>query len=231
MFTEIPMDTINLNFTVEEWLNSETAEVTINVDASLDAEGHELKQKVSDALAELNDSVTWRYSRVNRSRDRTGRETWQIGAQARMTDDALDDLSGKCRKLGEPGLQFRVGSVDYTPTAEAVETLNRSLREKVNELIENELVRLKAELINRTWRVSTIQYGIHSNYSNAAGARGAQAQAQVLMAQSLEVGAGYDELEDGTDGIGSGGFEVSQKMTLNANVEISSTVVGFDLAV
>lgn len=225
MANHIPMDIINLNFTVEEWLDSETAEVTIDVDASLDADGRELKQKVKDSLTALNDSVTWRFSRVNRSRDRAGRETWQIGAQARMTDSALDDLAGKCRKLGEPGLQFRIGNVDYSPTAEAVETLNRSLREKINALIENELTRLKTELPDREWRVGNVQYGAHLSFSNSRVA-GPNLNQTLMGASTQTMAVTYDEIADGTDdgGAGSGGFEVSQKVTLTAQVDISSTV-------
>lgn len=228
MANHIPMDIINLSFTVEEWLDTETAEVTIDVDASLDSDGRELKQKVRNALAELNDSVNWRFSRVSRSRDRSGRETWQIGAQARMSDNALDDLSGKCRKLGEPGLQFRVGYVDYSPTAEAVEILNRSLRERINELIQNELARLRVELPDREWRVGNVQYGGHSSFSNTrVGVAGSNLnQALVGATQTMHMTT-YDEESAGdTDGVGSGGFEISQKVTLTAQVDISSTVFG-----
>jgi len=224
-YDEVPMDNINLTFTVEEWLNSETAEVTIDVDASLDVDGHALKQKVRDALKQINDSVTWRFSRVNRSRDRAGRETWRIGAQARIIDDELDNLSGRCRELSEPGLQFRVGNVCYSPKAETVENLNRELRSKINKLITAELSKLNTELKGRQWRVSSIQFGQDMSYSNM---RAAAAAPQIMMASS----GGYDEnapdMAVAESSVGSGGFEVSQKVTLAASVTISSTVSGFE---
>ncbi len=225
-FSEVPMDDINLTFTVEEWLNSETAEVTIDVDASLDVDGHALKQKVRDALKQINDSVTWRFSRVNRSRDRAGRETWQIGAQARIIDDELDNLSGRCRELSEPGLQFRVGNVCYSPKAETVEKLNRELRSNINKLIAAELNHLNKELKNRLWRVSNIHFGQDMSYSNMRAA----ATPQIMMAAAVSAG-GYDEnapdMAIAESSVGSGGFEVSQKVTLTASVTISSTVDGF----
>lgn len=221
-----PMDTVNLEFAVEEWLNSGTAEVTIDIDASIEgAEGLELRQTIKDSLAEIIPDVEWRFSRVNRSRDRTGRENWQIGAQARVEEEQLNDLSGKCKKLGAVGLQFRIGYVDYSPTKEAIEELNRGLREKINNLITLELYNLAAELPDRVWRVSSVQYGADMSFSNIrVGNVGLDSAPQAVMM------ATYDD-DGGDDAVGSGGFEISQKVTLSANVTISSTVVGFDIAV
>lgn len=228
-----PMDVVHLEFAVEEWLNSGTAEVTIDIDASIEgAEGLELRQTIKDSLAEIIPNVEWRFSRVNRSRDRTGRENWQIGAQARVEEELLNDLSGKCKKLGAVGLQFRVGYVDYSPTKEAIEELNRTLRSKINELVSDELGRLSAELPNRDWRVSSVQYGADMSFSNVrVGNVGlGSVPHAVMMATSVD-SAAYNDDDGGDDAVGSGGFEISQKVTLSASVTISSTVVGFDKAV
>lgn len=220
----IPMDAVHLEFTVEEWLNSGTAEVTIDIDASIEgAEGLELRQTIKNSLAEIIPNVEWRFSRVNRSRDRTGRETWRIGAQARVEEELLNDLSGKCKKLGAVGLQFRVGYVDYSPTKEAVEELNRTLRLKINTLVANELTKISIELPDREWRVSGIEYGGEMSVSNFRMSPKGQGQ---IMASAVNHIESYDD-DGGDDAVGSGGFEISQKITLHASVTISSTVVGF----
>ena len=228
---QVPMDTISLNFEVEEWMNSETAEVTIIVDASLEnTDGFELKLTINSALEKIIPGVVWRYSQVNRSRDRTGRETWQLGIQARVTDEILDGISVRARNLGVPGLQFRIGNVDYTPTAAAVEDLNRTLRSKLNTMIADELNVLNTELVGRTWRVSNVHYGNHMDASNF---RASAVPSQIMVASAgLGDGVqhGYNEADSSDDGVGSGGFDVSQKVTLTANVVISSTVAGFESA-
>ena len=202
----IPMDTVHLEFAVEEWLNSGTAEVTIDIDASIEgAEGLELRQTIKDSLAEILPNVEWRFSRVNRSRDRTGRENWQIGAQARVEEEQLNDLSGRCKKLGAVGLQFRVGYVDYSPTKKAIEELNRTLRAKSNVLVSDELVIRGTELTQRNWRVSSIQYGVYMSCSNVR--MQSKGQGAVLMASAMNVGYDDDVESDVTDGAaGSGGF-------------------------
>ncbi len=224
---QVPMDTISLNFEVEEWMNSETAEVTIIVDASLEnTDGFELKLTINSALEKIIPGVVWRYSQVNRSRDRTGRETWQLGIQARVTDEILDGISVRARNLGMPGLQFRIGNVDYTPTAEAVQELNRTLRSKLNAMITAELEMLNSELTGRTWRVSNVHYGNHMDSSNFR----ASSSSQILVAAAGMATQHYDESDSSDDEDGAGGFDVSQKVTLTANVVISSTVAGFESA-
>lgn len=227
----IPMDTVHLEFSVEEWLNSGTAEVTIDIDASIEgAEGLELRKTIKDSLTELMPNSEWRFCRVNRSRDRSGRETWRIGAQTRVDEEQLNDLSGRCKKLGAVGLQFRVGYVDYSPTKEAIEDLNRVLRQKINDLITQELYDLATELPDRKWRVSSVHYGVDMSASNIR--MHSKGSGQIMMATAMSVESAYDNDVDEEEGaVGSGGFEISQKMTLEASVTISSTVEGFDTAV
>ena len=97
-------------------------------------------------------------------------------------------------------------------------------------MITAELQKLNSELPGRTWRVSNVHYGQHMDISNFRGGKN-----QIMaMAMSETVGASmpqdYNEEDSDDDGVGSGGFDVSQKVTLSANVTISSTVNGFTSA-
>ncbi len=228
MATNVPMDNLSLSFTVEEWLDSNTAELTIDVDASVgvddDDDSVDLRTEIREALTELVD-VEWRFVRVNRHTDRTGREAWRVSAQARVDEGEITNLGVRTKEVGRVGLQFRVGLVDYSPTQEAVEELNRILRSKVNALVSKELEALNGESPGRDWRVASVSYDNNMSYSNAR-AGGNQPMIMAAMASK----GGYDmELEDvgaeaSGDSGGFGGFEVSQKVTFTANVIIASTV-------
>ncbi len=226
MANNLPMDTLNLSFTVEDWLDSETAELTIDIDASVEgSDALELRTDIKNSLKELIDTE-WRFVRVNRHTDRTGREAWQVAAQARVDESEISNLGGRTKKLGRVGLQYRVGRVDYSPTQNQVEELNRNLRTKVNQLISDELSVLDSELAGRRWRVSSVNYDNSMSYSNARMG----GHQSMIMAASVSNATGYDmDIEAGADddSSGFGGFEISQKVVFTANVVLSSTVDGF----
>lgn len=218
---DIPMDNINLSFTVEDWINSNTAEVTMTVNASTEGQdGLDLRTEIKEALETLVDTE-WRFIDINRSTGRSGLEEWNVIAQARVEEKDLNNLPSRAKELGRKGLQYRVGNVDFTPTKEQFEGLYRDLRSKINGLISEELSTLNTELSGRKWRVGGVNY----NFGNApmAHARGAN----VMMAMAVNAVPDMDFDDAGGAPGDFGGFEVSQKIELSATVMVSSVVDGF----
>ena len=217
----IPMDDINLSFTVEDWINSNTAEVTMTVNASTEGQdGLDLRTEIKEALETLVDTE-WRFIDISRNTGRSGLEEWNVMAQARVEEKDLNNLPSRAKELGRKGLQYRVGNVDFTPTKEQFEDLYRDLRSKINRLISEELSTLNSELPGRKWRVGAINYNFGP--MPMAHARGAP----VMMAMSAAAVPNMDfEDADGAPG-DFGGFEVSQKIELSATVTVSSVVDGF----
>lgn len=220
----VPMDVLNLSFTVEDWLESDTAELTIDIDASADdTDSVELRSTIKDSLKKLIDTE-WRFVRVRRYTDRSGREAWQVAAQARVPENEISNLGSRTKALGKVGLQFRVGNVDYSPTKEQVEELKRKMRSKVNKLITDELTALNSELSGRQWRVSTVTYDDNMSFANTRG------NALVGAVGTAAMNATYNGVEADADAAegGFGGFEVSQKVIFNTTVLLSSVVDGFE---
>lgn len=218
----IPMDNINLSFTVEDWINSNTAEVTMTVSASTEGQdGLDLRTEIKEALETLVDTE-WRFVDINRSTGRSGLEEWNVTAQARVEEKDLNNLPSRAKDLGRKGLQYRVGNVDFTPTKIQFEDLYRQLRSKINELIETEIKTLRTELPGRKWRVGTVDYNFgHAPIMHARGAN-------VLVATAMTANAISDtEFEDAGGSGDFGGFEVSQKIQLSATVTVASVVDGF----
>ena len=218
---DIPMDNINLSFTVEDWINSNTAEVTMTVNASTEGQdGLDLRTEIKEALESLVDTE-WRFIDISRNTGRSGLEEWNVTAQARVEEKDLNNLPSRAKELGRKGLQYRVGNVDFTPTKEQFEDLYRNLRSKINGLINEELGTLSTELPDRKWRVGAVNYNFGQGSLAVAGGR------NVMMAMSANAvpDMGFD------DDVGSagdfGGFEVSQKIELSATVIVASVVDGF----
>ncbi len=217
----IPMDDINLSFTVEDWINSNTAEVTMTVNASTEGQdGLDLRTEIKEALETLVDTE-WRFIDISRNTGRSGLEEWNVMAQARVEEKDLNNLPSRAKELGRKGLQYRVGNVDFTPTKEQFEDLYRDLRSKINGLISEELSTLNTELSGRKWRVGGVNYNFGSAPMSHARA------GHVMVAMSANAVPDMD-FEDAGSGAGDfGGFEVSQKIELSATVTVSSVVDGF----
>lgn len=219
----IPMDNISLSFTVEDWINSDTAEVTMSVNASTEGQdGLDLRTEIKEALESLVDTE-WRFIDINRSTGRSGLEEWNVTAQARVEEKDLNNLPSRAKELGRKGLQYRVGNVDFTPTKEQFEDLYRNLRSKINGLINEELRTLSTELPDRKWRVGAVNYNFGQGpLVGVAGGR------NVIMAMTANAvpDMGFDDDVDSSAG-DFGGFEVSQKIELSATVIVASVVDGF----
>ena len=216
------MDNISLSFTVEDWINSNTAEVTMTVSASTEGrDGLDLRTEIKEALETLV-NTEWRFIDINRSTGRSGLEEWNVTAQARVEEKDLNNLPSRAKDLGRKGLQYRVGNVDFTPTKIQFEGLYRDLRSKINRLIEAEIKTLQTELPGRKWRVSAITYDF--GQLPMPHGRGAN----IMMAMTANAVPDMD-LEDAGAATGDfGGFEVSQKVELSATVTVASVVDGFD---
>ena len=217
------MDNISLSFTVEDWINSNTAEVTMTVSASTEGrDGLDLRTEIKEALETLVDTE-WRFTDIDRSTGRSGLEEWNVTAQARVEEKDLNNLPSRAKDLGRKGLQYRVGNVDFTPTKIQFEGLYRDLRSKINRLIEAEIKTLQTELPGRKWRVSAITYDF-----GQGPLMGAAAGRHLMMAMTANTVPDMD-LEDAGAATGDfGGFEVSQKVELSATVTVASVVDGFD---
>jgi len=231
MVNNVPMDNVQLNFTVEDWISSDSAEVTVTINATTNGEaGGNLKDEIRDSLKDLVD-VEWRFTNVHRSVSRSGMEEWLITAQARIGENDMNNINAQAKKLGRSGLKIRVQYVDYSPTKEQYEELYSQLRESIYEMVNGELTRLNSELSDREWRIAAVNF----NHSGATHQQH-RGQPMVMMAASANVasmetvGAGYDgdDLEEDGSGEGFSGFKVSEKVEMNANVVIQSTVKGFD---
>ena len=222
----IPMDVLNISFVVEDWLDSDTAEVTIDINASVDNDDStDLRSEIKESLKKLVDAE-WRLVKISRHSDKVGREAWNLTAKARVKEEDTNKLSARTKKLGRVGLQYRVLSVDFTPTMTQVEELNRTMRSKINGLIANELERLNEELPGRDWRVSSVSYGNDGNMFFPQSAKNYRAANN--YANTMAVSATMMDDDEAADGAaGMGGFEVSQKVVYTAQVAISSVVEGF----
>src|SRR3954465_5812717 len=126
------MDQVVLDLTAEDWVGTETARGTVSADpaATGPAAGTQRADllKAIDGLAPDSD---WRIVSFDRSTDQAGLERWRAVAEARLRENALGGLAAKARQFSRPGLQPRIGSIDFPPTLGETEAVRARLRAEI----------------------------------------------------------------------------------------------------
>ena len=190
---------INYQTSAEGWVASQTAEVTIDVSASLTEQ--QLAKAHTDMLDKLNSLVKadWHITQFNRNPNQSGLEQLQVEATARLPEEALVNIRSQAKKISKEGETFTVGNIDFTPTLADMMAERETLREQVYEQIQKELVTL-----NKMY--SPQHYVVHDINFGEATTPQPQIRAMVATAQVA----------------GNAPLTVQNKLTLTAYVSLAS---------
>jgi hypothetical protein len=153
------MDQVVLDLTAEDWVGTETARVTVSADAA--ASGADAGTQRSDLLTAINGltpGTQWRIVSFDRSTDQAGLERWRALAEARLPETALGGLSDKARQASRPGLQLRIGSIEFTPTLAETEAVRARLRAEIYGKAASELDALERSFPGRKFRIGNIDF-------------------------------------------------------------------------
>jgi hypothetical protein len=133
---------VTYQINAEEWAVTNTAKVTVSVDAALDKIGlASINQQVIANLKKIADA-DWHISNFTRSQDKTGLETVHVEAEARLPETALSGLRDKAKSISKPGETYQVAGIDFSPSNAEMEQARNDLRAKVFAAIKQEIARL-----------------------------------------------------------------------------------------
>lgn len=151
-------DSVSLNLSVEDWVKTETALVTLVVDVAGSGEGTNLRGDILKAVAGVADRAEWRFIAMDKQNDSAGLDRWQALLQARLPESQLPALNDRTKKASRSGLQVRVGSVAFDPTLAETETTRAALRDQLYAQVNAELKRLNGAFPGRNYRVAGIDF-------------------------------------------------------------------------
>ena len=92
------IDTVSFNVSVEDWVKTETALVTLVVDIAGNGNGGTVRSDVLKAVAGVADKAEWRIVAMNPQSDSAGLERWQAQLQARLPEGQLSALGDRAKK-------------------------------------------------------------------------------------------------------------------------------------
>lgn len=199
-------NTIDYQLSVEQWVNTNTAKVSVMVNASLDQTAmQDLQQKIEQSLTSIA-KVDWRIVRFDRTESQSGLESVNVRAEARIPTVQISDIRKKAEDLSKPGIKYQVTGISYAPTLAETQKAQASLRNDIYQKVHNEINALD-KMYNADFYVSNIVFitgGMpipRAQYKDAAGVN--------MMARASSAP------QPGN---------VSQKISMSAEVILASTV-------
>lgn len=111
------LNKVTLQLRAEQWVTTKTALVNVGVNAAVTDQGIEkIQNDVMQKLNKLSDKGEWHIVSYNRQLDRSGLESIQMTAQARLPQSELANLRDKAKSLSKPGETFTIDAVQFTPS-------------------------------------------------------------------------------------------------------------------
>jgi len=202
-------DKIVFELRAEEWIESDSANVSVVVDAAgAAADLAALRTDIREVLARLADSADWRIVRFNRNQGATGLETWRVVAEARLPETLLADIHQMADKASRPGMRARVAHIDFAPTLAEREAALSRLRAELYRMAGKELAQMRTVAGNAGLRLHRVDYA---------------APHFVAQARPLEVAArrGRDQIAAGRAAAGS---LAAQPLIVSTLVGLAATV-------
>lgn len=139
------LNKISYQSTVEKWATTNTARVTINMDAMLDKVGlSNINNYVVANLNKIAADAGWHVTQFNRSQDKSGLETLHVEAEARLPQTALAGLRDKAKGISKSGETYTVGDIDFAPDLQEVEKTHAAARADIYAQVKEEIARLNA---------------------------------------------------------------------------------------
>ncbi|TAK75313.1 MAG: hypothetical protein EPO11_05620 [Gammaproteobacteria bacterium] len=126
------LNRVTLQLHAEEWVTTKTALVSVGVNAAVTDQGIEkIQNDVLQQLKQLSAQADWHIVSFDRQLDKSGLETIQIAAQARLQQPELVNLRGKAKAMSKPGETFTIDNVQFIPSEEELRQANNDLRNSI----------------------------------------------------------------------------------------------------
>lgn len=134
------LNKVTLQLHTEQWVTTKTALVSVGVNAAVTDQGIEkIQADVMQKLSQLSAKDEWHIVSFNRQQDKSGLESIQITAQARMQQSELASMRDKAKAISIPGETFTIDDVQFTPSDDEQRQANITLRNNLYQQAKTEM--------------------------------------------------------------------------------------------
>lgn len=185
------LDTVTLELNAEQWVVTQSALVTVGVNASVTGGGLDKTQNtIMTKLNQFSNKGVWRIVSFNRSLNQSGLEQIQIAAQARLPSSDLAGLRDKVKAISKPGETYTLDNVEFVPSEIELRDANTNLRAVIYQQAKNELATLAKFYPDQRYYIHRIDFINRSNPQpmNAMYMKAAMTSAASNISSSVSVG-------------------------------------------
>lgn len=151
----IPLNRITLQINAEKWVSTQSAQIIVAIDASVsETELGKVRAEMLQKLSQLA-NTDWHITAFDRNLDQSGLEHLAVQAEARLSENALNDLRDKTKALNKPGMSFTISAINFIPTLVELEQARNDLRNEIYAM-----AKMEADKMNKLY--SGQQYFIHA---------------------------------------------------------------------
>lgn len=153
------LDRVEFDLSAEQWVATNTARVTVQVNASLnDEQLASAQHDTLQTLQKLNQSAEWHITQFDRQPGKSGLEQLTVLAETRLPEVALTGLRAKAKTASQPGRAVKIVDIEFTPSDREMEQARSALREQIYQDANAELARLNKVYPGQRFRVHQIEF-------------------------------------------------------------------------
>jgi hypothetical protein len=158
-----PTNLITMPLQSQMWVNSHSAKVIVNVDASVSNKGLGMLRRA--VRGNLNKVVrgSWHITQFSRVQDSSGLEKVNVTAQVRVPDSQLSSVRAHAKALSQPGVKYRIADIQFTPSANQFSQTKTMLRAHIYQKAQAEIQQLNKTFAPQRFKLFKINF--QSNYA------------------------------------------------------------------
>lgn len=208
-FADSNLNMVQMQLQAEEWVNTQSAEVSVFIDGTLDkTNALQMRDQIKAKLSQLA-NVEWHLTQFEINKNESGLEQLHIEALARVPENFVIGLRDKAKDLSKPGATFKIMRMDFTPTLAEIENSRGNLRSKLYTAVREEVARINKFYPEQKYILQSI------NFQEVGGGVPMPYAANKMM--TMAAGAPRSAVVDTTTNLA-----VSNKMQMTALVVLTT---------
>jgi hypothetical protein len=153
------LDKVSFQLKAEKWVTTKTADVFVGINAAVaDAGIEKIQNQVLAQLAQLSSQGEWHIISYTRQQDKSGLESIQISAEARLPQSDLATIRSKAKAISKPGNTYTVDDVQFTPSEDEITQANVLLRSSIYQQAKTEIDILNKQFPDQKYNLYRIEF-------------------------------------------------------------------------
>lgn len=141
-FADSNLNQVQMQLSAEDWVNTQSAEVTVAIDGVLDKTGaFAMRDQINVNLKTLA-NVDWHLTVFEITKNPAGLDQIHVEALARVPENLILGLRDKAKSISKPGVDYKINRTDFTPSLAEFESTRGNLRGKLYEAVKDEIIRI-----------------------------------------------------------------------------------------